>query len=80
MSHDGMRYAAINHDQLNHEIELLDLPPRIYNALKRNRHLQFLTIRDLVHTDLKAAHNIGPVAKKVIDDAVASYLRKMNCS
>lgn len=63
-------------DPLDVELELLDLPPRIFNSLKRNWNGNIKTIRDLVNTDLEKTHNIGPSARKIIEEAVNRYEQK----
>jgi DNA-binding Xre family transcriptional regulator len=63
-------------DPLDVELELLELPTRIYNALKRNWQGSKNTIRDLVNADLEKAHNIGPSSRKIIEEAIACYLKK----
>lgn len=63
-------------DPLDEVIELLDLPPRIYNALNRNWFGKINTIRDLVETDLAKARNIGPSSRTAIEGALSAYMDK----
>lgn len=63
-------------DPLDVKLELLDLPPRIFNSLKRNWHGRINTIRDLMNADLEKAHSIGPNSKEIIEEAIIRYLNK----
>lgn len=63
-------------DPLDVKLELLDLPPRIFNSLKRNWHGRINTIRDLMNADLEKAHSIGPNSKEIIEETIIRYLNK----
>lgn len=65
----------LDDDPLDEQIEILDLPTKTFNTLKRH-YGRIKTIRDITDTDLSKVHNIGPRARKTIEEALSAYMDK----
>ncbi|MBK3494088.1 hypothetical protein JFL43_04295 [Viridibacillus sp. YIM B01967] len=61
---------------LDQPIELLDLPPRVFRALKRPWLVKFNTVRDLVEIEYSNIPELGPVGRETIKNTLSDYLDK----
>lgn len=65
----------VQHDPLDDNIEMLDLPPVVFNKIRRHsRHLA--NIRQLTELDFKRIPGIGVANLKVLNAALDNYLNK----
>ena len=64
--------VEIKNNPLDDVIELLNLPPVVFNKIRR--HATY--IRDLMNTDCSKIPRMGPKNLKVLDDTLNAYLEK----
>lgn len=64
-----------NHNPLNDEIELLDLPPTIFFAIKRHKR-DLTTIGELTELDFSNIKGLGSLKLEVLNRAIIDYLKK----
>lgn len=72
---------ASDEDPLDEPIEMLDLSPRAFNAVKRIPMVNIVTVRDLLHFDFSDSRRfktakIGAVTLKEIKEALEHYVKK----
>ena len=67
---------SVEENPLDDPIEMLQLPAKIYFALKKNWGVKINSVSDLVNADLSRTRNIGPASLKLIHEALDDYLKR----
>ncbi|WP_335339497.1 ribbon-helix-helix domain-containing protein [Sporosarcina psychrophila] len=64
--------VEIKHNPLDDEIEMLNLPPVVFNKIRRHA----IYIKDLMKIDCSKIPLMGPKNLKVLNDTLNAYLEK----
>lgn len=67
--------TEIKHDPLDDEITMIDLPPAIFNAIKKHKY-GIMYIRELAELDFSRIRRIGPKNREILESMLNEYLEK----